>query len=449
MTEKSISPAHALHITRDPLTGLPSLEVARQRLSQWGDWQGSDNPEDGHIPRVHALLLGLRRFEAVNLAYGEAVGDGALVELANRLTQWAQAELTGPWIAARGAGGTFLLLADEACSRERWQLFAEQLADKVARAIVRPGGTLRLSPRVALIRVLMGESAESALDRLAQTMAALQRQQGRRVLWADSETTRAGRTAAQLEADLLHAIDRREIEVVFQPQFALEGGAAARESLAGGEALARWNHPKLGQIGAGALFAIAERADYVVPLSRHIAETALAHASAWPKDLRLSLNVTAADLAAGSFVFDLGKALGRSDFATDRLTLEVTEQVLVADMQLAEKSLSDLAQLGIRVALDDFGAGFCNFRYLKTLPLHYLKLDRSMVDGIADDPRDLAVLRAIVAMAKALDLSVIAEGIETEAQRLAVAREGCACYQGFIRAQPMSAKAFLALVEAR
>jgi EAL domain-containing protein (putative c-di-GMP-specific phosphodiesterase class I) len=123
----------------------------------------------------------------------------------------------------------------------------------------------------------------------------------------------------------------------------------------------------------------------------------------------------------------------------------VTEQVLVADMSLAERSLADLAAQGIRIALDDFGAGFCNFRYLKTLPLHYLKLDRSMVDGITEDPRDLAVLRAITAMATALDLEVIAEGIESEPQRLAVAREGCAFYQGFVRAQPMSEEAFLEL----
>jgi len=305
-------------------------------------------------------------------------------------------------------------------------------------------GTLRLSPRLALLRVLAGESAVSAMDRLAQTLAVAQRDVARRVMWVDGETTRVGRTAAQLEADLLHAIDKGEIEVHFQPQFSLT--PAGEEHLSGAEALARWNHPKLGLIGAGALFVIAERSDHVAPLSRHIAETALRAAAAWPDGLRLSLNVTAADLAEGSFTFDLGKALGKTGFPTDRLTLEVTEQVLVADMALAERSLSDLARLGIRIALDDFGAGFCNFRYLKTLPLHYLKLDRSMVDGITEDPRDLAVLRAIVAMAKALDLSVVAEGIETEAQRLAVAREGCGSYQGFVRAQPMSEAAFLAMV---
>jgi len=429
---------------RDTLTGLMGFDAARARLTDWVELGKSSAETGGAIPRVHALLLGIRRFETINLAYGQAAGDGALVEVAARLAAHATEALDGPWFAARGPGGTFLLIVDEACSRERWHTFAEQLADLVAQPITRRAGTLRLSPRIALLRVLVGESAESALDRLAQTLAAAQRDLARRVLWADSETTRAGRTAAQLEADLLHAVDKGEIEVHYQPQFSLSPDG--QESLSGAEALARWNHPKLGRIGAGALFAIAERADHVGPLSRHIAETALKAAARWPTCLRLSLNVTAADLAAGSFTFDLGKALGQSGFPTDRLTLEVTEQVLVADMQLAERSLSDLARLGIRIALDDFGAGFCNFHYLKTLPLHYLKLDRSMVDGITEDPRDLAVLRAIVAMAKALDLSVIAEGIETEAQRLAVAHEGCACYQGFVRAQPMPEEAFLALV---
>ena len=439
-------------LMRDTLTGLPGLDMARERLTEWVRNGGKAPDEPVPATRVHALLLGLRRFETINLAYGAAAGDDALVEVAERMTQFAGAELTGGWMVARAPGGTFLLIADEACSRERWQMFAEQLADRVVRPIVRRTGTLRLSPRVALLRVLAGESSESVLDRLAQTYAVVQHHQGRRVMWADGEATRAGRTAAQLEADLLMAIDRHEIEVLFQPQFALDwqdgpGGEQAAERLSGAEALARWKHPKLGRIGAGALFAIAERADHMIPLSRHIAEEALKAAAAWPAPLRLSLNVTAADLSAGSFPFDLGRALGKTGFPSDRLTLEVTEQVLVADMALAERSLEDLAAQGIRIALDDFGAGFCNFRYLKTLPLHYLKLDRSMVDGITEDPRDLAVLRAIAAMARALDLEVIAEGIESEPQRLAVAREGCAFYQGFVRAQPMSAEAFLALAK--
>ena len=122
----------------------------------------------------------------------------------------------------------------------------------------------------------------------------------------------------------------------------------------------------------------------------------------------------------------------------------MTEQVLLADVSHAALALERLTAQGMRTALDDFGAGFCNFRYLKLLPLHYLKLDRSMIEG-ADDPRDLAVLRAILAMAGALDLAVIAEGVESEAQRVLAETEGCAFYQGFLRAQPMSAAEFLVL----
>lgn len=421
---------------RDALTGLPGIETVPQRLAEWREHGAGDGAEAG----IHALLLGLRRFDAINLAYGPAAGDLALAEVALRLSHFASEELDGPFLAARGSGGSFLLIANEPCSRERWQLFADQLADAIARPMAVPKAVLRLSPRIALLRGVADENAESMLDRLGQTLDAAQRQQGRRLAWADGETTRPGRTAAQLEADLLGAIDRDEIEILYQPQFALAG-----DRLSGAEALARWNHPALGRIGAGALFTIAERADHVAPLSRHIARAALAGARHWRGDLRMSLNVTPADLAAASYADDLLAIVCESGFPLDRLTLEVTEQTLLSDIQLAERTLGTLSDRGIRIALDDFGAGFCNFRYLKLLPLHYLKLDRAMVDGVTADSRDLAVLRAIVAMARALDLEVIAEGIESEAQRALIAEEGCAFYQGFLKAQPLTAAEFSAL----
>ncbi len=409
---------------RDALTGLAGIATVRERLCAWS--------RDGDAT-LHALLLGLRRFDAVNLAYGTATGDLALAEVAARLTHFAADELDGPWLAAR-TGGTFLLVANQACSRERWQLFAQQLADTVAGPIARGTGALRLSPQIALLRVLDQDGPETILDQLGQTLAGAPAT--RRVIWADGETARSGRTAAQIEADLLGAIDGDEIEVVYQPQYSLPDGR-----LTGAEALARWNHPILGRMGAGALFAAAERADHVAQLSRHIARLALAGAD-WGPGLRLSLNVTAADLAAGSYAEGLLGLLDEAGFPAERLTLEVTEQALLADIQLADETLRQLAEAGVRIALDDFGAGFCNFRYLKLLPLDYLKLDRSMIEGITTDPRDLAVLRGIVAMATALDLQVIAEGVETEAQRQAIAEEGCAFYQGFVAAQPMSAAEF-------
>jgi predicted signal transduction protein with EAL and GGDEF domain len=413
----------------DALTGLPGLEAARARL---GDWLERGEP-------VHGLLIGLRRFDAVNLAYGAAAGDAALAEVAARIRHFAHSELESAWIAARGGGGQFLLLTTEACSRERWQMVSAQLLDRLALPITVGGNTLRLSPRGALLRSLGGEEADSLLDRLGQTLATVMAAQGRRLSWADGEAVRAGRSAAQLETDLLKALDQGEIEVVYQPQW-----SCTDDSLTGAEALARWNHPKLGRIGAGALFAIAERADHVTQLSRHIAQTALAGARDWPDHLRLSLNVTPNDLAQGDFAREFSGLLADTGFPAARLTLEVTEQVLLADVAHAALALESLTAQGMRTALDDFGAGFCNFRYLKLLPLHYLKLDRSMIEG-ADDPRDLAVLRAIIAMAGALDLAVIAEGVESEAQRVLAATEGCAVYQGFLRAQPLGAAEFAEL----
>ncbi len=423
---------------RDPLTGLPDAAAVAMRL---GGWLASGTQ---HVRgTVHGLLIGLRRLDAVNLAYGEAAGDGALVTVASRLMHFAADELDGEWIAARWGGSAFVLLSNEPCSRERWQWLAEMLAETVAAPIAGSTGTMRLSPRVALLRALPGEDADAIFDRLSQTLALVQRQPARRVLWADGETSLTGRSAAQLEADLLRALDRDEIEVLYQPQFAL-----ADDRLTGAEALARWQHPALGRIGAAALFAIAERADHVAQLSQHIARRALAGAAGWPHDLRLSLNVTAADLTQPAFAADMAALVAQSGFPASRLTLEVTEQALVVDLERVAGQLEDIAATGVCLALDDFGAGFCNFRYLKLLPLHLLKLDRAMIDGIASDPRDLAVLRAIVAMARALGLRVIAEGIETEEQRALVAAEGCDSYQGFLRAQPMSGAEFAALAAA-
>ncbi len=421
------------HGLRERLTGLPDLDSIRTRLPLWSH-SGDSTAARSHL---HAMLVGLQRIDTVNLAYGEAAGDSALAEAATRIQQCIGSEVDGPWVAAHAGGGKFLVIAQAACSRERWQLIAEELADAISRPVVGPTGSVRLSPRIALVRVMPGEEIDSIIDRLAEALENAKSHPGRRLVWADGETTLPGRSAAQLEADLLSAIDRDEIEILFQPQYCLPN-----EKLSGAEALARWNHPELGMIGAGALFTIAERADYVMPLSAHIARRAIGVARNWPEGLRLSLNVTSADLALGKYTANLLNLLREVDFPPRFLTLEVTEHALLHDIELAARMMADLCAQGIRIALDDFGAGFCNFRYLKVLPLHYLKLDRTMVDGITTDKRDLAVLRGIVAMAHALDLKVIAEGIESEDQLQLISAEGCSFFQGFLRAAPMSAGRF-------
>lgn len=256
-----------------------------------------------------------------------------------------------------------------------------------------------------------------------------------------TRTDRRSQGEEPIAAELRAALERDEIEILFQPQF-----AASDNRLVGAEALARWQHPGQVVIGGAMLFEIAERAGLVEPLTHHVVRAALDTAGNWPVPLRLSLNVTAADVAAGNFAQNIAGAVAEAGFPPEHLTLEITEQVLVADLDRTAERLRQLAGRGIRIALDDFGAGFCNFHYLKRLPLHALKLDRSMIEGIAEDPRDLAVLRGILAMARALGLEVVAEGVEYEAQRAAIAREGCSSWQGFLGARPMTAPEFAALV---
>ncbi|MCW1383347.1 GGDEF domain-containing phosphodiesterase [Novosphingobium sp. KCTC 2891] len=414
---------------RDVLTGLPGADSARAWLDA-----------AGRAGFVQAMLVSLQRLQSVNLAYGKSGGDQALAEVARRIADFAAEELGPDALVARTGGSEFLVASREAVSRDRWQWLAETLGRAIARPLTVEGESIRIQPRSALLRGLTGEPGANLLDRLDQVSLELQRSSTRRILWADGSHPARGQSAATLEADLIGALHREEISVLFQPQFDVATGA-----LAGAEALARWEHPSFGRIGAETLFAVAERGDLVTQLTEHIALRALRAARDWPAPLRLSLNVTAEDFALGQFAATMRRLLAETGFAAERLTIEITERTLISDFEDCAMALLDLAEAGVSVALDDFGTGFSNFRALKALPLHALKIDRSLVKDIARDLRDRAILSAMIAMARALDMKVIAEGIETEAQLAILQEEGCDLFQGFLRSGPVSAEDMAAL----
>ena len=222
---------------RDLLTGLPGVGSAADWLDGVGD--------SGF---VQAMLVSLQRLPAVNLAYGVAGGDRVLVEVARRLRDFVADELGAQAMVARAAGGAFLVASRAALSRERWQWLAEALGRAIARPLMVDGERLSLAPRMALLRGKPGERGAELLDRLDQASGDLQRRSGRRVLWADGSHPARGRSAASLEGDLLGALHRDEIAILFQPQFHVATGV-----LAGAEALARWEHPSLRAFTAAAL----------------------------------------------------------------------------------------------------------------------------------------------------------------------------------------------------
>lgn len=412
----------------DYLTGLDGAHAARA----WLDSAGA----------LRAMLIALPRLQTINIAYGKAAGDAVLVEMAQRIVGHVREALGPEAMVARLAGGQFLVAVAGSGPRERWQAEAEIVARLLARAMTVEGDVLHIAPRIALIAAAPGEGS-AVFDHLASAIATLERQPGRRVGWADADHTVPGASSALLEADLLGAMHRDEIAVLFQPQYDVASGA-----ITGAEALARWEHPRFGLIAAETLFAVADRGDLVAQLSRHIARAALALAARWPAALGLSLNITAEDFAAGDVTRRFDSLLAETGFDPAALTLEITEQALIGDFDASAAALARLAERGVRVALDDFGTGFSNFRTLKALPLNTLKLDRSLVRDIARDPRDRAIVAAMIAMARALGLTVIAEGVETEEQRAVLAELGCDRFQGFLRSGPLSPEAFVRLVGA-
>ena len=393
---RTISP---IHPSADFLTGLLGADAARGWLDAasgvGGIKPGEVNSGGVNSGGVKAMLISLPRLQTVNLAYGQAAGDQMLVDVAHRIDDFAQSDIGADPLIARLAGGQFLVASRAAPGRDRWQYLAEALGRVIGRALTVEGDAV------------------------------------------------PGGSIALLEADLLGAMHRDEITVLFQPQFDCRTGA-----LAGAEALARWEHPRFGRIAAETLFAVADRGDHVAQLSHHIARRALSLAAAWPRALRMSLNITAEDFALGDVAGSVRRLLAQTGFAADRLTLEITEQSLIGDFEACALALQTLATDGVQVALDDFGTGYSNFRTMKALPLDTLKLDRSLVRDIAQDPRDRAIVAAMIAMARALDLKVIAEGIESEAQLQVLAEEGCDLFQGFLRAGPVSADDFARLAAA-
>lgn len=421
----------------DSLTGLLDEVQARARLGQWQAVQ------EGNL---QAMLIALGEFGALNTAFGRKAGDAILLETARRIAWFAAEEFAGrPALLARVGGSSFLVAVQGDTSRKRWQWLAEALADLLARPYQAGENTasIRLWPRVVLARAGLQEAPADLLDKLAEGLNRLKEAGAARTAWVGGEPGMFGAGRRQLETDLLSALDRDEISVVFQPQYSCRDGR-----LIGAEALARWNHREAGQLGAATLFAVAERINFGAQLSRHIIALALREAAGWAGQLRLSVNATAGDLAAGSFGDELVRLAGDARFPLHRLTVEITEESLLGDIAEVSASLARLSGQGVCIALDDFGAGFCNFRYLKLLPLRLLKLDRAMIEGVVEDARDLAVLRGIIAMAKALSLEVMAEGVENEEQRALAAAEGCVYYQGFLGSGPVDGQTFVRLAAA-
>ncbi|WP_066796063.1 putative bifunctional diguanylate cyclase/phosphodiesterase [Sphingomonas soli] len=407
---------------RDALTGARDGPSARRwidrRLSEGGN--------------VGAILIGLTRFETVNTAYGRAAGDELLRAVSRRVAEVAREALGKTAIVARIGGSEFLVASDDA-DDDTLAAAVARLEEALSRPFVAGGAIAPLGARLASAASGPEDNAATLLRRASETL-----------LGDGSPREGGGPPIDALVGNIHHALERGEIGVLFQPQVAIATG-----QVIGVEALARWQHPQFGEIGAETLFAAAERAGLEATLSDHVQRRALYTAANWPSSLaklRLSINVTAADVARPGFADSLLGRVDASGFPRARLTVEITEGGIMADLSEASRLLGELRAAKCRVAIDDFGTGYSSLAYLKALPLDYLKIDKRLSQDITGSARDRVVVRGVIDMARSLGLSVIAEGVETKGQLDLLAKEGCQYFQGYLCSEAIDVPALAQLV---
>ena len=424
----------------DMLTGLPSAD----RIRGWVEGRLAD--ETVQEPRCALLMLGIMRFGLVNAAFGRATGDAVLQGVARRIERVIDRIGLGNAMIARTAGSEFAIALGAPVSADSAELIANRLVESVAWPFVSGESLIPLSCRVGIAALDPDgrRDAGTLFQRAAAALAAAKHSDGGLVRALDADSEAEAHRRNQLEIDLRRALDHDQIDILFQPQVDIATGV-----IMGVEALARWRHPQLGELGAVPLFATAARSDFVVQLSTHIQQRAFQLAAAWPEPmnkLRVSVNVTSADIARPNFVEDFLGRIDEAGFPRDRLTVEVTESGLIADLAGAAELLARLRRAGLRVAIDDFGTGYSSLAYLKALPLDYLKIDKTLAEDITGSTRDRIVVRGVIDMARSLGLSVITEGVETKAQLSLLAREGCNYYQGYLCSPPVDSVKLAAIL---
>ena len=404
---------------RDSLTGLPNRQAFIDRVEVV--------VAEG---LAFALLaIDLVRFSRVNEGVGALAGDELILTVARRL----RSVLSPDDVLARTAGDEFSVLVELPDGPEGALDAAVRLRDSLAAPIRLSDLEIRIDGAIGC--AINGEHAATAADLLANVQVALKqaKRTGRPELYQPGEVIRARRRFS-LETDLRRAIERDQLSLAFQPLLEL-----GTRKVTGFEALARWTHPDHGPVSPAEFIPVAEESGLIVPLGRWALDRAARTLACWDAragrrlPISLSVNVSAVQLARDSLV----EAVEQSRMDYSRLTLELTESCIVADPERANGVLAALHERQCRVAMDDFGTGYSCLAYLQRLPIDVLKIDRSLVTDMHDNQDSMAIVRAVLSLARALGLSTTAEGIERGETATLLTALGCITGQGYFFAKPL------------
>lgn len=425
----------------DPLTKLPNRRLLRDRIHE----AIAASARSGR----HAALLfiDLDHFKELNDSKGHDVGDQLLQEVATRLSAGVRSDDT----VARQGGDEFVVLVtglsvDAAGAATQAQRLAETLRCELNRPFAL--GSLRhhTSPSIG-INVFVGaeHGADELLKRADSAMYVAKRAGRNAHRFFDPALHAELERRIELEADLRRALELQQLELHYQPQVDEHG------ALIGAEALLRWNHGTRGSIAPGVFIPLAEESDLIVAIGTWVLETAAAQLRAWSErpgwpPLQLAVNVSARQFRKAGFCDTVRTIVQPLGPAVDQLKLEITESLILVDVDEVVATLRALRELGVRLALDDFGTGQSSLSYLTRLPLDQLKIDQSFVRNLTQSGSDAVVVQTIIGLAKSLGIDVIAEGVETDEQHRLLVAMGCACQQGYLFGRPMPLRDFESLV---
>jgi diguanylate cyclase (GGDEF)-like protein/PAS domain S-box-containing protein len=413
----------------DSLTGLPNRALFSDRLEQ----------AISHRSRTQAIavyFLDVDRFKRINDSLGHAAGDEVLREVATRVQRMLRPEDT----VARFGGDEFTVL----CESIGGVLEAVGVADRLQREIAQPlragGAELRLSASIGIAMVEPDEQTEHSrlVEDADAAMYRAKERGGARTELFDMAMRERAVDAISIEQELSRGLERDELRLFYQPLVSLNSG-----EMVGAEALIRWEHPERGLLTPDKFLPIAEESGLIVQVGAWAVGEACRRLRDWdrrnggPSTFSLAVNLSARELTHPDVVPTVLGAVRRSALDPHRLTIEVTESTAMADRDSGFRALRELHDAGVRIAIDDFGTGYSSLDHLREMPADVLKIDRSFVAGMAANSPDSALVAAAVAMGRALEMEVVAEGIETTEQVTDLRELGCPLGQGFLFARPL------------